>query len=50
MNGGELIARVLEAHRIPALFTLCGGHISPILSGATERAIRIIEVRIPWHA
>ena len=27
------------------LFTLCGGHISPILSGAKQRGIRVIDVR-----
>jgi thiamine pyrophosphate-dependent acetolactate synthase large subunit-like protein len=31
MNGGALIAQVLERHGVRFLFTLCGGHISPIL-------------------
>ena len=34
MNGGERIATVLRAHGVPFLFTLCGGHISPILAAA----------------
>ena len=30
---------------MPVLFTLCGGHISPILSAAKARGIRIVDVR-----
>ena len=35
----------LAAHGVTALFTLCGGHISPILTGAKARGIRIIDTR-----
>ena len=45
MNGGERIAAVLRAHGVPALFTLCGGHISPILAAAKARGIRIVDTR-----
>jgi acetolactate synthase-like protein len=45
MNGGELIARVLEHYGVRFLFTLCGGHISPILVEAKRRGIRIVDVR-----
>jgi acetolactate synthase-1/2/3 large subunit len=45
MHGGDLIAEVLKAHRVPFLFTLCGGHISPILVGAKKRGIRVVDVR-----
>jgi acetolactate synthase-like protein len=45
MNGGEMIARVLERHGVRHLFTLCGGHISPVLVGAKGRGIRVIDVR-----
>ncbi|MDX1630884.1 MAG: thiamine pyrophosphate-binding protein [Thermoanaerobaculia bacterium] len=45
MNGGDLIARVLEAHEVRFLFTLCGGHISPILVGAKERGLRVVDTR-----
>jgi acetolactate synthase-1/2/3 large subunit len=45
MNGGAVVARVLERHRVGALFTLCGGHISPILVEAKRRGIRVIDVR-----
>ena len=45
MNGGDRIARVLQSHGVEFLFTLCGGHISPILKGAKDAGIRIIDVR-----
>jgi acetolactate synthase-1/2/3 large subunit len=45
MNGGESIARVLQSHGVEFLFTLCGGHISPILKGAKDLGIRVIDVR-----
>lgn len=45
MNGGELTARVLRNHGVEHLFTLCGGHISPILVSAKREGIRVIDVR-----
>lgn len=45
MNGGELIAEVLRRQGVRFLFTLCGGHISPILVGAKRRDIRVVDVR-----
>jgi len=45
MHGGELIADVLQRSRVGALFTLCGGHISPILVAAKARGIRVVDVR-----
>ncbi len=45
MNGGERVADVLQAHGIPVLFTLCGGHISPILAAAKARGIRVVDTR-----
>ena len=45
MNGGDLIGRVLEQHGVRFLFTLCGGHISPILVGAKRLGIRVVDVR-----
>jgi len=45
MNGGEHIASVLRSHGVEFLFTLCGGHISPILKGAKDIGIRVIDVR-----
>jgi acetolactate synthase-1/2/3 large subunit len=45
MNGGERVAGVLASHGVQFLFTLCGGHISPILVGAKQRGIRVVDVR-----
>jgi thiamine pyrophosphate-dependent acetolactate synthase large subunit-like protein len=45
MNGGQSIAAVLQAHGVKFLFTLCGGHISPILKGAKDLGIRVVDVR-----
>ncbi|MFQ5650230.1 MAG: thiamine pyrophosphate-binding protein [bacterium] len=45
MNGGDLIAETLKAHGVRFLFTLCGGHISPILVGCKAVGIRVVDVR-----
>jgi acetolactate synthase-1/2/3 large subunit len=45
MHGGDRIAEVLNAQGVKFLFTLCGGHISPILVGCKQRGIRVIDVR-----
>ena len=45
MNGGEIIARVLQKHGVKFLFTLCGGHISPIFVAAQNIGIRVIDTR-----
>ncbi len=44
-HGGDVIARFLEERRIPFVFTLCGGHISPILTAARHRGLRVIDMR-----
>ena len=44
-HGGDRVADVLQAHGVPCIYTLCGGHISPILSAAKARGIRIVDVR-----
>ena len=44
-NAGELIALALKRAGVGHLFTLNGGHIWPILTGATEHGIRIVDVR-----
>jgi len=44
-HGGDRIAQALQAHGVQRLFALCGGHISPILSAAKARGIRIVDVR-----
>src|SRR5262245_30919410 len=45
MNGGELIGDVLQRQGVRSLFTLCGGHISPILVACKRRGIRVVDVR-----
>lgn len=45
MHGGELIAGECRAQGVEHLFTLCGGHISPILTAAKGLGIRVIDVR-----
>jgi acetolactate synthase I/II/III large subunit len=44
-NSGELIALALKRAGVSHLFTLNGGHIWPILTGAREHDIRIVDVR-----
>jgi acetolactate synthase-1/2/3 large subunit len=44
-HGGDHVADVLQAHRVQQVFTLCGGHISPILAAAKARGIRIVDTR-----
>ncbi len=45
MNGGDIIGAVLKKYGIEFLFTLCGGHISPIIVGSKNAGIRVIDVR-----
>src|ERR1700716_2372734 len=44
-NAGGLVALALKRSGVSHLFTLNGGHIWPILMGATEHGIRLIDVR-----
>ncbi|MFU8802935.1 MAG: thiamine pyrophosphate-binding protein [Bradymonadaceae bacterium] len=44
-HGGDIIAERLKNRGIPYIFTLCGGHISPILTGARALGIDVIDVR-----
>ena len=44
-HGGERVAAALAANGVRFIFTLCGGHISPILVAAKARGIRIIDTR-----
>ena len=45
MDGGARVAEILKAQGVDFLFTLCGGHISPILTGCNEKGIRVVDVR-----
>jgi len=44
-NGGELVASVLKSHGVNFVFTLTGGHISPILKECKNKGIQIIDTR-----
>lgn len=45
MNSGDIIADVLKAEGVRNIFTLCGGHISPILVGCKRKGIGVMDVR-----
>ena len=45
INSGDIIGQVLRERGVKFLFTLCGGHISPILTGAKKEGVRVIDVR-----
>lgn len=44
-HGGESVAEVLRTHGIKYVFTLVGGHISPILVACEKVGIRIVDTR-----
>ena len=44
-HGGDRVAAALQAHGVRHVFTLCGGHISPILVSAKARGLRVVDVR-----
>ncbi|KFZ61746.1 Acetolactate synthase-like, partial [Podiceps cristatus] len=44
-HGGELVAEVLKAHGVRFLFTLAGGHISPVLVASEKVGIRVVDTR-----
>ena len=44
-NGGELVAQVLKSHEIEHIFTLVGGHISPILAASEKIGIQVVDTR-----
>jgi len=44
-HGGDRVGAALAAHGVRFVFTLCGGHISPILTASKARGIRVIDVR-----
>ncbi len=45
MHGGDIIGEILARRGIKHLFTLCGGHISPILVGAKHHGVRVVDMR-----
>ncbi len=44
-DGGSRIGEALAKKGVQHLFTLCGGHISPILTGAKEHGLEVVDVR-----
>jgi len=45
INSGDIVGQVLREQGVQFLFTLCGGHISPLLIGAKKEGIRVVDVR-----
>eukprot|EP01128_Nolandella_sp_AFSM9_P011825 TRINITY_DN873_c0_g1_i2.p1 TRINITY_DN873_c0_g1~~TRINITY_DN873_c0_g1_i2.p1 ORF type:complete len:629 (+),score=128.83 TRINITY_DN873_c0_g1_i2:82-1887(+) len=44
-NAGDLVGECLKQHGVKFVYTLCGGHVSPILVGSKKAGIRVIDVR-----
>jgi thiamine pyrophosphate-dependent acetolactate synthase large subunit-like protein len=44
-NGGQQLAQALHAQGVRCVYTLCGGHISPILVALRALEIQVIDVR-----
>jgi acetolactate synthase-1/2/3 large subunit len=45
VDGGLLFAKALQKEKVEYVFTLCGGHIMPILYGLRESGIKVIDFR-----
>ncbi len=45
MDGGARVAAVLKRQGVAVVFTLCGGHISPVLVAAKRAGIRVVDTR-----
>ncbi len=45
MDGGTIIVRALKAQGIQFIYTLCGGHISPLLVAGKAAGLRVVDVR-----
>lgn len=44
-HGGELVAQVFKSHGVDNIFTLPGGHVSPISVASEKLKIKVIDVR-----
>lgn len=44
-HGGSIVGEHLAKHNVSFIFNLCGGHISPLLVGADEHGVKVIDVR-----
>lgn len=45
INGGELIARMIEKEGVKHIFTLSGLHVAPIYDGCITRNIQVVDTR-----
>ena len=50
LSGGEAIGRILKDYHVSHVFTLSGGHISPILVGCRKNGIYVVDVRDEGNA
>ncbi len=50
MDGGARVAEVLKSHGVTHVFTLCGGHVSPILVSCKRSGIRVVDTRSEVNA
>jgi len=50
LSGGEAIGRILKEYHVSHVFTLSGGHISPILVGCKKNGIHVVDVRDEGNA
>jgi thiamine pyrophosphate-dependent acetolactate synthase large subunit-like protein len=44
-HGGNIVAEALKDQGVKQIFTLCGGHISPILSGCRQLGLDVWDTR-----
>ncbi|KAG8229079.1 hypothetical protein J437_LFUL010142 [Ladona fulva] len=44
-HGGTIVAHCLKQHDVHYMFTLIGGHISPIIVAAEKMGIRVVDTR-----
>jgi len=42
-HGGDQVGELLARRGVTHLFTLCGGHISPILVGAKSHGVTVVD-------
>lgn len=45
MTGADLVARLLKAHGVPFLSTLCGNGLDPLLAACQRHDLRLVDVR-----
>src|SRR4030095_13796644 len=44
-HGGQLLRRALRGAGVDTLFTLCGGHILPLLDACPAEGLRVVDHR-----